>query len=778
MSTRLTATTRIMAFSDPNNPQKHLNPAIKAAITGGVGAGVTGLFPALKSGFTPGILKSAAGFGAAGAAIAGGGAYLGSKILGAPKPGEVAPTAKRAALGGALAGGALGAGAAILAKRNPLIAGQVGKLAENGWKPAAFIQKTSMPIAALVGGGVGAAYGAHSGAEDGLMADGAGATENNNQPPVKKGFFSARLGLIRFDRFKTSEDGVPLNGRVAHDRFIKKIHNDDLDRRDNNMRNAGLAGAAVGALTKGSGGIKGAAIRAAIGGSAGGAAVLGVRTITNRRRDIYGDRTRAAKNAENIPTVAGAAGAGYLAYRGLKKHAPKAVSAAGKVAGVAKKVGGVFLSARSKQILFGEGSSRFRDAAIGTGALAAGGGVVYAAHRAGQAIQSHDSLVKKAARFVDKAGGAVDEVSGTARSIGRTAAGIGRTANQATRTLGEHERLAKAAADSVQRVNQGVQGIAGIASKFKTGLKNAMKFKFCAIDHTEKRIFLFGESDQPRWKNSGKYAQPLEGWARNQRFVTSQRDSAGNILEAPVLPKQAIHSALRKGHQYRVAAQRTGGFARDISDSVAGRPRQGNKKKEWEKSWFKNAATAAVLGAGALGVAAVRRRARVNPTAPLSRKILKTEARVRKGVSDVNRWVDKTVESTARKFKLSMQGNIHHFDAMDGFGDPYRGWDLRDPRGKSARVFAPGHQKRVRRQAEWHETKDGQKKILVGAGVAGTLLAGGVAGVAAHKIGYGQGQKQAIRSIVRKRVERKAAVVARTAPAKITSFLHHLPKRA
>ena len=57
------------------------------------------------------------------------------------------------------------------------------------------------------------------------------------------------------------------------------------------------------------------------------------------------------------------------------------------------------------------------------------------------------------------------------------------------------------------------------------------------------------------------------------------------------------------------------------------------------------------------------------------------------------------------------------------------GWDIRDPRGKSARVFAPGSRQRVRREKEWYEKSDNERKLwkagLVAAGIAG--LAGGAA---------------------------------------------------
>jgi len=74
-----------------------------------------------------------------------------------------------------------------------------------------------------------------------------------------------------------------------------------------------------------------------------------------------------------------------------------------------------------------------------------------------------------------------------------------------------------------------------------------------------------------------------------------------------------------------------------------------------------------------------------------------------------------------------MNATLRMFEGYGPYQDYYSapGWDLRDARGKSARVFAPGAKRRERRQAEWHEKKDNQKKLIAGAGVAAALLAGG-----------------------------------------------------
>ena len=75
----------------------------------------------------------------------------------------------------------------------------------------------------------------------------------------------------------------------------------------------------------------------------------------------------------------------------------------------------------------------------------------------------------------------------------------------------------------------------------------------------------------------------------------------------------------------------------------------------------------------------------------------------------------------ARSMPLAMAARIP-LVMLDGTAS---NWDVRDARGRSARVFAPGSRRRVRREKEWHEQVGNQRKLLAGLAVAGTV--GGVA---------------------------------------------------
>jgi hypothetical protein len=132
---------------------------------------------------------------------------------------------------------------------------------------------------------------------------------------------SAKLKIKELaEDFRRYEDGVPFNGRVAHDRFIKTIHEGDLDRRDRNIVHAAVAGGLAGALVRGR---KPVLNKVAIGAALGAGGVIAVRGATNHSRDIYGDRPRWAKQAENIPALAGTAAIAGLAAKRAKLFARK-----------------------------------------------------------------------------------------------------------------------------------------------------------------------------------------------------------------------------------------------------------------------------------------------------------------------------------------------------------------------------------------------------------------------------------------------------------------------
>lgn len=88
-------------------------------------------------------------------------------------------------------------------------------------------------------------------------------------------------------------------------------------------------------------------------------------------------------------------------------------------------------------------------------------------------------------------------------------------------------------------------------------------------------------------------------------------------------------------------------------------------------------------------------------------------------------------QTVRKKLGKIIRGESHELSSRGRpieFAEQMNDWDIRDPRGRSARVYAPGSQRRYRRPKRFHEREQNKKLIhqaeLGGAVVAGTLLAG------------------------------------------------------
>jgi hypothetical protein len=129
-------------------------------------------------------------------------------------------------------------------------------------------------------------------------------------------------------------------------------------------------------------------------------------------------------------------------------------------------------------------------------------------------------------------------------------------------------------------------------------------------------------------------------------------------------------AAFRKAKRILPVARRAGEVSQDIADVASGREKRPGQKRFWEKSWFHNALLA---GAIATPIAVLRHQAR--KTADLHGHAM--------------------VPLAARERSVAFDLAAH-----------LSGWDVRDPRGKSARVFAPGSRRRDRREKNWGEKVD------------------------------------------------------------------------
>lgn len=307
----------------PQQPKKrHLNPYATAAISGLVSGAGLGILPILKKGVAiKTALKSAAAMGAGSAALAGGGTFIGGKAMRDDDPSdESAPYTTRAAIGAAIAGGAAGAAGGLLMRRIPGASKAVASLAKT-WRPLAPLHGASPLKAAVLGGLAGAGYGAVQGIDAGQQADSLVNIQKDRRTSKAKSRTRQLSSAARVHNFAQAfvqdEAGVPLTGRVARDRFVKRIREEDLDRRDRNLLRTGAVGAIAGALMPGK--LTKAAIlkRALVGAGTGAAAVMATRAVTSRARDSYGEKDRETKRTEALLPLGAAAA---IAAAGIKKR--------------------------------------------------------------------------------------------------------------------------------------------------------------------------------------------------------------------------------------------------------------------------------------------------------------------------------------------------------------------------------------------------------------------------------------------------------------------------
>jgi len=205
---------------------------------------------------------------------------------------------------------------------------------------------------------------------------------------------------------------------------------------------------------------------------------------------------------------------------------------------------------------------------------------------------------------------------------------------------------------------------------------------------------------------------------------------------------------MRKAQSTRKWAGRAGGAAQDVDDMVSGRARNPKKKRFYEKSWFKNA-----LGAAA--IAAPMYASRVAASQGYQSKLLKKYGG--KIGSAINRQHGRNMPVFTAQLSRTLE--LSYLDSDETRG---AGWDVRDARGKSARVFTPGSLPRNRREKKPHERVGSirtQRNVAIGVGILGIGL--GSYGLASRR--------SAIRGIMR-----KANKTPITPMAKVIKF----PKRA
>jgi len=513
---------------------------------------------------------------------------------------------------------------------------------------------------------------------------------------------------------------------LAQDKYRKTVKNADLDRGDANAGRAAAAGALAGALAPKSLGSFGKRVG---GGLVGGVlAVKAVRGLTSATKDQYGERSRTGKQAEKLPIYGGLLVAGLHGRRrlqGLGKRAAAAVPKVAAKAGGAVKRGAWSLLKEGLQQSIGF-SAKVRPMQLGSQEI----------HDAYAAVQKSLDRLKQSRMPAPKPRGFRGLLKRPGVQTGLALAGGIAAADAATETAMPGKKDRGSAALHGLKKGALYGGALAISEPILHHLLRSGAKRLSA-SYRKSRPILFGYSTQIKYVRDKTYAPPIEAWVHD-------RDVEAGGKKVEITHRQLIGSALRTGQRVQTGVRRGTGFVTDATRAISGQQKTDSRgrplKNEWEKAWFKNAAAGAALGAGHLGVSALRRYGRTQPNTPLGKRVRSIEAVATRGKRRAEKAITGTVARVARHVGLAARlkdailfsqcvgysvdgGPVILFDA---WADAH-GWDVRDPRGRSARVFAPGSQQRQRRPKEWHEKVDNIRKIAA-AGAVASLLAGGAGG--------------------------------------------------
>lgn len=220
-----------------------------------------------------------------------------------------------------------------------------------------------------------------------------------------------------------------------------------------------------------------------------------------------------------------------------------------------------------------QNGEKTRNVAIAGGALAAGGAAVYAAREAGKASQAVRAV---APRF-------------TPQEIGRA---IGADVSAKTRKT--------------------------LKGYFPTFIKGGQKVSKLMKKHVFRTpasaLFHFGNDEQWKQADTRRYGNPLRGAAGMERgYYRKNADGEPLIEDLPIAHAQVLRSAYNKGKKVQRVASRGGRLAGDVVNTISGKPRERDaagrtKKREWEKSWFKETVKNVATGGALLGGAVVLRK--------------------------------------------------------------------------------------------------------------------------------------------------------------------------
>ncbi|MEA3211617.1 MAG: hypothetical protein QOE70_4674 [Chthoniobacter sp.] len=491
---------------------------------------------------------------------------------------------------------------------------------------------------------------------------------------------------------------------VGRDRYVKQIHEKDVDRASGQYVRSSGAGALLGMALRKSGSRKTAALKGA---GAGLAAQAITRAGTAQTKDNYGDRAPGAKLVDKVPAPALLAAAITAASPKVRAKARAAKAAAGRAVRRGAQAAPQFAGDVVRESVKGMFGFSRGDALLHGAALA--GGIT------GADVLTNSIVPEKGETRAHAAGKGL--VKGAI--YGSTLAIAEPAILAALKRLGPNRRKSRAIVPLALRIGAG----------------KVLAFR------GRQQLY----TDTPTAK--GVFADPLKGASGEQDVYT--RDEHGNRtrVDLPMGHAQVLRAAMNKGRDVHKWGSRTGHLAGDVADAVRGKRKVDERgrplKREWEKSYFRNMVGSAVVGAGLLGHAAA----------------MKHKPAYRRSVRNKVGWAKQKANSVVPDlFPLAAKGRQVAFARLPNgrliaFDYSAPDWDVRDQRGRSARVFAPGSQARDRREKYWHERTSNIRKLAI----VGAIVAAAGGGAAGFKLGQTRGVKAALRTRAKKAAATRAA---------------------
>ncbi|MEA3211921.1 MAG: hypothetical protein QOE70_4978 [Chthoniobacter sp.] len=358
---------------------------------------------------------------------------------------------------------------------------------------------------------------------------------------------------------------APQGTSVGRDRYVKQIHEKDVDRASGQYVRSAGAGALLGLALRKAGPRKAVALKGA---GAGLAAQAVTRAGTAQTKDIYGDRSPGAKLVDKLPAPALLAAGITAASPKVRAKARAAKAAAGRAVRRGAQAAPQFAGDVVRESVKGMFGFSRRDALLHGAALA--GGIT------GADVLTNSIVPEKGETRAHAAGKGL--VKGAIYGS----------------TLAIAEPAILAALKRIGPIRRKSRAIVPLASRSSAGKVIALRGR--------QQLY----TDTPTAK--GVFADPLKGASGEQDVYT--RDEHGNRtpVDLPMGHAQVLRAAMNKGRDVHRWGSRTGRLAGDVADAARGKRKVDERgrplKREWEKSYFRNMVGSAVVGAGLLGHAA------------------------------------------------------------------------------------------------------------------------------------------------------------------------------